>query len=238
MDGSGVENGPEPRRGAHAHGAITQLRAWMAQSPRAPGERLPPERRLCEILGVSRSALRKALAHLEAGGEVWRHVGKGTFIGSGAGADAADLLAAARRASPAEVMNARLLFEPTLAAEAALWANSEDLAEMRACLEGAREADGWRHYETWDNRLHRAIAAASGNLVMLVLFDGLNTIRRSVTWGRRRAEDARPPRDHHSFRDHDAIVRAIGERDAAGAAESMRGHLERVRANLLGGGRA
>jgi DNA-binding FadR family transcriptional regulator len=234
LDGTsiGESGGDRPRH--HAQGALTQLRAWLAQRPRAPGERLPPERQLCETLGVSRSELRKALAHLEAAGEVWRHVGKGTFIGSLPGVETADLAAAAARTSPVEVMNARLILEPALAAEAALNATGEDIAELRACLDGARLAESWRHYETWDNRLHRAIAASAGNLVMLTLFDSLNTIRRSVTWGRRRPADSRPPADHHSFVDHEAIFAAVSGRDPAEAAAAMRRHLATVRGNLLG----
>jgi DNA-binding FadR family transcriptional regulator len=231
LDGGKLDDGAAPRH--NAQGALTQLRAWLSQRPRSPGERLPPERQLCEALGVSRSELRKALAQLEAAGEVWRHVGKGTFIGAAPGGDSADLAATAARTSPAEVMNARLLLEPTLAAEAALHATHEDLAELRACLDGARMAESWRHYETWDNRLHRAIAASAGNLVMLALFDSLNTIRRAVTWGRLRPDDMRPPEDHHSFADHDRIFAAIAGRDPAAAAETMRSHLEAVRANLL-----
>ena len=42
-------------------GALTQLRAWLAQSDFSEGGRLPPERELIEILGVSRGELRKAL---------------------------------------------------------------------------------------------------------------------------------------------------------------------------------
>ncbi len=216
----------------YAPGALTQLRAWLSQRPRAPGERLPPERQLCETLGVSRGELRKALAALERAGEVWRHVGKGTFVGA-APSEGADLAATAARSSPTEVMNARLLLEPSLAAEAALCATGEDIAELRACLAGARAAESWRHYETWDNRLHRAIAAASGNRVMLALFDSLNTIRRAVTWGRLRPDDSGPPADHHSFADHDAIVAAIAEREPSAAAAAMREHLAKVRDNLL-----
>jgi DNA-binding FadR family transcriptional regulator len=214
------------------HGALTQLRAWLSQTPRREGERLPPERELCAILGVSRAELRKALAALERGGEVWRHVGKGTFVGAAMG-EGADVAAVAERSSPAEVMAARRLFEPTLAAEAALNASARDLAELRDCLTGARAAETWRQYETWDNRLHRAIAVSAGNAVLLSLFDGLNTIRRAVTWRRLRPEDARPPRDHHSFADHDAIVAAINARDDAAAEAAMRRHLGRVGENLV-----
>jgi DNA-binding FadR family transcriptional regulator len=216
-----------------ADGALTQLRAWLSQTSRAEGERLPPERELCRLLGVSRGELRKALARLEAAGELWRHVGKGTFLGGQPGAEGADLAAAAARASPAEVMRARLLYEPLLASEAALHAARADIDEMRACLEGSRAAESWRRYEAWDNRLHRSVAEASANAVLLALFDSLNTLRRAVVWGRLRPGPDRPPADHHSFADHEAVVSAIADRDAAGAARAMRAHLGRVSDNLL-----
>ena len=64
-----------------AEGALIQLRAWLAQRDLPEDGRLPPERELIEILGVTRGELRKALAALENNGELWRHVGKGTFRG-------------------------------------------------------------------------------------------------------------------------------------------------------------
>ena len=51
------------------------------------------------------------------------------------------------------------------------------------------------------------------------MFDTLNAVRRTVVWGRLRDEDPRPPADHHSFAEHEAIVAAIEERDLAGAAQ-------------------
>lgn len=45
-------------------------------------DRVPPERELCKTLGTTRNQLRKALAGLEAQGRVWRHVGRGTFVGA------------------------------------------------------------------------------------------------------------------------------------------------------------
>src|SRR3546814_17448234 len=62
-------------------GALTQLRAYLAQRDLPANSRLPPERELCDILGVSRGELRKALAAMESNGELWRNVGKGTFLG-------------------------------------------------------------------------------------------------------------------------------------------------------------
>lgn len=185
------------------------------------------------MLGVSRNELRKALAVLEQEGQIWRHVGKGTFVGSRPSDELASLRSIAETAGPAEVMRARLLLEPQIAAEAAVCASARDLEAMRRCLEASERAPSWRHYESWDNRLHRAIAEATRNPVVLALFDMLNAVRRAVVWQRHREPPDRPPPDHHSFAEHRQIVEAIAGRDAAGAAEAMRRHLRSVASRLL-----
>lgn len=215
-------------------GALTQLRAWLAQRRDLPSNsRLPSERELCEILGVSRGELRKALAVLETHGELWRHVGKGTFIGARPLEEAFDIAAIARATNPREVMRARLVIEPLMAREAALNATAGDIAELDLCLKGARAAETWRQYETWDNRLHRTVAEAAHNIVLTALFDTLNAVRRAVVWGRLRENTLRPPADHHSFDEHDTIVRAIAERDLDGAEDAMRRHLRSVARHLI-----
>jgi DNA-binding FadR family transcriptional regulator len=213
--------------------ALTQLKAYLAQLNLPENARLPPERELCDILGVSRGDLRKALALMEAEGEVWRHVGKGTFLGTKPREELSIIADVASRSNPAEVMRARLLVEPLLAGEAALHATGEAIAEMRLCLTGARRAESWRQYESWDNRLHRAVAEGADNLVLLALFDSLNAIRRTVVWGRLRIAPERPPADHHSFADHEEIVAAIEHRDVGAASRAMRRHLDSVHRKLM-----
>jgi len=44
------------------------------------GERLPSERKLCELLGVSRTVVREALKMLRASGLVWARQGIGVFV--------------------------------------------------------------------------------------------------------------------------------------------------------------
>ena len=216
-----------------ADGALTQLRAWLAQRELPDDGRLPPERELSETLGVSRGDLRKALAALENNGELWRRVGKGTFIGPKPVEEFSSIAAVAQKSNPVEVMRARILIEPILCQEAAVNATGAHLEEMHRCLQAQREAATWRQYENADNRLHRTIAEASGNTVLLALFDQLNAVRRAVVWGRLREKTDSPPRDHHSFAQHEAIVKAINERDQEAAANAMYTHLSGVREALL-----
>lgn len=219
--------------GNGGHAALVQLQAYLAQHDLPKGGRLPPERELCEMLGVSRGDLRKALDVLEKDGHIWRHVGKGTFVGSGPIEETIGISEIAGQTSPADVMRARLIIEPEIAREAALHARLADIEAMRQSLIQTREAQTWRQYENFDNLLHRQIAQASRNTVLLGLFDVLNAVRRTVVWGRLRADGARPPADHHSFADHERIVDAIAERDLAGAAAAMRLHLQQVAQRLI-----
>lgn len=216
-----------------ADGALTQLRAWLAQNEPAPGGKLPPERELCEVLGVSRGELRKALAVLERDGELWRHVGKGTFSGIRPVEEMTSVRAIAAATSPREVMLARLLIEPMLAREAALNATAAHLDEVRRCIRASREAATWRQYENCDNRLHRTVAEAAGNTVLTALFDQLNAVRRAVVWGRLRDRVERPPQDHHSHAEHLRLLDALAERDPVAAERAMRAHLTSVQENLL-----
>jgi DNA-binding FadR family transcriptional regulator len=213
--------------------ALTQLRAYLAQSDLPVDSRLPTERALAQKLGVTRAELRKALAVLEAENQIWRHVGKGTFIGSRPIDTLADVAAITRRTNPGDVMRTRLLLEPEVARMAALNATSDQIAEMKLCLQRTRAAQTWRQYEAWDNRLHRVIAEATQNALLLALLDTLNAVRRAVAWGRLRVEKVKPAPTHHSFEEHEAIVAAIAERDLDRAAAAMRRHLESVERNLL-----
>jgi len=214
-------------------GALTQLRAYLVQSELPLDSRLPPERHLCQTLGISRAELRKALAVLESEGQLWRHVGKGTFVGSRPIDTQADIAAMTRRTNPTEVMRTRLLLEPEVTRAAALMATSGQIAEMRVCLVKMKTAQTWRQYEAWDNRLHRLIGEATQNSLMLALLDTLNAVRRAVVWGRLRANKVKPDPDHHSFAEHEVIVAAIEDRDMNRAAEAMRRHLESVERKLL-----
>lgn len=211
---------------------LSRLRDFLATAQLPDGGRLPPERDLAESLDVGRSALRKALAALQAEGVVWRHVGKGTFTGERPIDTVADIHAMVQRTNPLEVMGARIAFEPEVARCAAFNATPSQIAELRSCMLKAQQAPTWRLYEQWDNRLHRLIGESSQNSLLLGLLDTLNAVRRAVTWGRMRDTPVRPPADHHSFAEHERIVEAIANRDGGAAADAMRRHLRSVEGHM------
>jgi DNA-binding FadR family transcriptional regulator len=214
------------------HPALSAMRQFLADQKLSLNLRLPPERELCRQLQVTRAELRKALAVLEAEGQIWRHVGRGTFIGSRPVLNISDVEYLSGQTSPAEVMETRLTIEPQLARLAAIHATEANFSEMRTCSRNCRAAREWRTYEAWDNKFHRAIASSTRNKLLVSLFDTLNAVRRTTTWGQLRSTRL-PPADHASFREHEAIFSAIAGRDPDLAADCMRQHLRTVRDRVL-----
>ena len=204
------------------------LRNFLNDEEIALNGRLPPERKLCSDLGLSRAKLRKALAQLEAEGQIWRHVGRGTFFGPRPVFNLSDVEYLSAQCRPTEVIEARMSIEPQMAKLAALHGTVSNFADMRRCIRLCRSAKEWRVYESWDNNFHQAIAAATCNKLLISLFDTLNTVRRSTVWGQLRTTVV-PPSDHQSFAEHDEIYDAIAQRDQNRAAEAMRVHLRSVR---------
>jgi DNA-binding FadR family transcriptional regulator len=213
------------------------LRALLVQGAAdgtlVPGSKLPAERDLVERLAAPRSAIRRALDVLERDGMVVRHVGRGTFVTEAA---VPPLDGAPADTSPAEIMQVRLLLEPPVAAHAARVATRADLDRIGECLAAGGRAEDFEGFESWDARLHRAIALAAHNGLLMNMFDVMNTARALPVWGSLKRRTSSPARRSCYHREHTAIVEALRDRDPDGAHDRMRAHLENVSDNLLGRG--
>jgi DNA-binding FadR family transcriptional regulator len=213
--------------------AVQQIKNLFEIDRLQPQDRLPPERILAERLNLSRSAVRKALAVLEAEGRIWRHVGRGTFVGPKPNDDQTVLKTVTAETNPAEIMEARLVLEPRLAALAALKATIKDLEQMDIYLKRSVEAAAIPEFEHWDSLLHSAVAKASGNSMLYSLFQVVNNTRQDALWGRLKEASLTPERRQHYCRQHEEIVTALKNRDATDAEEAMRIHIETVLGHLL-----
>lgn len=148
-----------------------QIKDYISAERFNHNDRLPPERVLADRFCVTRGELRKALAELEKDGLIWRHVGRGTFIGARPVLNLADVAYLGELASPAQVIAARLVIEPELARLAAVFGTRADHAEIQSCNRRCRSASDWRSYEAWDNNLHYAVAKATHNKLLFYLFE-------------------------------------------------------------------
>ncbi|WP_407311662.1 FadR/GntR family transcriptional regulator [Pseudomonas sp. nanlin1] len=207
--------------------ALDGLRQIVSQHAAFPQRALPTERILAVDFGVSRRAVRRALAVLEAEGQVWRRQGKGTFVGPTPPSATLSFSRLSSRTNFSEVMEARLYLEPSLASLAAVRASGEQTAILRRLAERLQHADESdpQGIELWDGALHRGIAEAAGNRLLLDLFEMLDAIRLDPMWRGLRQRARTSERLHTYHHEHDDIVAAIEQRDPARAASAMRGHL-------------
>lgn len=212
--------------------ALGALRAALEAGTWGPGARLPAERALAAELKLGRGTLRKALDALAREGRIRRRVGEGTFV---AEAPAATLRLSAAP-SPSDVLEARRMLEPAIAAAAALRARPGEIAALEglAAIPPEDAPDDWRAWERRDAAFHAAVAAASRNPLLSALLDTLQEIRQREDWGRLRRETVTPTHRRAHARQHAAIAAAIADRDAVGASVAMRTHLLAVEAAMGG----
>ena len=197
-----------------------------------PHARLEPERVLATRLGCSRDTLRRALQTLENEGLIWRHVGQGTFTGPRPAAEPIRPAVLFELATPADLMNARLVIEPAMAAEAAERASDGDIAILRSLATQTRDARDWRTYEAADNAFHRAIAAATANHLLMAILGMLSMVRDRAPWQRQHGRAfGHGPHWEYSLRQGDlhlSLVDAIAAGDAVHAHAVMREHLGEI----------
>ena len=205
---------------------LATVRHFVDNMRRQGERRLPSETKLVEQLGITRARLRGLLKVLEKEGLIWRHVGKGTFIGERS--LTGEIESMSEVLSPPEAFEARLVHEPQLAALAAHRATPEHIADMRKCLDQMRQLSDFDQWAVWDERLHRTIAKAANNRLLLALYD---TIRESAPSGMRNIVTrafSDSTRDE-SNNEHARIIEAIAAHDSKAAESAVRNHLRAVR---------
>jgi len=196
--------------------------------------RLPPERELAVELQVGRSTLRKALEVLEAEGQIWRHVGQGTFVGRRPAPGQTGPLLNLGKVSPKEWLDARLILEPAIAACAATTARPADIERIRLYATKRETTKDPDAYNLWDHQFHLAIAEATQNPVMVALLEQLNSLRRAPTWSAYKKDRMKDPYYSMSKREHRAIIAALDAQDGAAAFRAMKTHIMGVQDGFYG----
>jgi GntR family transcriptional repressor for pyruvate dehydrogenase complex len=198
-----------------------------------PGDKLPSERELAEMLKVSRSSIRDAIRGLELRGLVEPRQGAGTIVRGAAAEPLANPFASAlkrRKEMVSELLDFRKMLEPPLAARAATHASADEILEMEEILQRqeAKQSQG-EPAVAEDAEFHYSVALASGNGVVLKVLDIIMDLLRD-TRERSLQVEGRPQK---SLAGHRRILAAIKRHDAEGAKSAMRRHIEDVEEIVL-----
>jgi GntR family uxuAB operon transcriptional repressor len=201
-----------------------------------PGDRLPTERDLVGLLGVSRPVIREAMIALELAGLVEVRSGSGVYVcGRPLPGPLTGLDVASSEPGPFDLFAARLAVEGEIAAMAAENATAEDLTEMAAAIAQMRlAAQTGRSTKPANQRFHLALAAAAKNPVLLKIVHVIwgEVPKRGPIWAKL---DARRQMRPTRIAEHELILRAVTERQADHARAATRAHIQAVIKDYLDG---
>lgn len=215
---------------------LGQFRGLLRQGRLGPGDRLPPERELARIFGVSRNSVREAMRALEEQGVLVSRRGDGTYVTDPEAAAFEPPLAGAVRAQRrrlSDIFAFRRAVEPEVAALAAQHASEGDLSRLEAVLAEQEDCLGRELDESdLDAEFHRILARACRNGVFLSVLTGVQDVLAET-----RTQALRDPsRRKGSLESHRRILEALRRRDSQAARKAMAAHLASVEKGLLGAG--
>jgi DNA-binding FadR family transcriptional regulator len=222
-------------------GQVTDL---VARGEFKPGDRLPPERDLAKLLGVSRPTVREAMIALEIAGLVEVRVGAGAFVtdkAASGGAASNGRLFEGVGSSPLELIAARRTIEPEVAALAAQLATPDEVAAIAETVAMIAAATDTPSHRAADHQFHVRIALASHNNILTAIVDECWAEMYSPMFERMGAitglivARCSPQQRDTTIAEHQAVYRAITGHDPDAARAAMDAHLVGVEAILIGG---
>ncbi|HEY4050664.1 MAG TPA: FadR/GntR family transcriptional regulator [Acidobacteriaceae bacterium] len=206
--------------------AFEQLISHVVKGNWKAGDRIPPERELCQQLGIARTSLREALKAMELVGMLDSRVGDGTFVCPRSEFLSRPLLWAFTGSDHTElhdIMEARTVIEEKLAGLAAERGSKEDIVAIGQAVQSMRDAiaRGDSILEA-DMAFHLSISAAAKNEVLRNAVQLLRNLTRQWIYFKLLL----PEVPGMVLKRHEAIYRAILRRKPAAARNAMRHHLE------------
>ena len=214
---------PLPKRQDLTRHLIEALKGLILEGKIVPGTKLPSERDLAKRFGVARPSLRQALKVLDVLGIVLPRVGDGTYVTDRPEAilrQPVEFLMLLNQIPMADLFEARLLVERSVAARAAERATTRDLAEMEQTIERLRAAKEMAVVVEADAAFHKVIFAAAGNQICRWFFA---VIHESILDTLFKTSPLVDVGQIVAF--HVAIRQAIQDRDAAEAERLMEEHI-------------
>lgn len=208
---------------------IRQIRGLITSGQLNPGDKLPPERKLSEKLGVGRSSVRDAIKKLEFYGILKTLPQSGTVV-AGMGLTALEgLISDVLRIEDsdfASLVETRILLETESAKLAALRRTDQDIEDMKKALDAyANQVKLNKQGVEEDLMFHLKIAEASKNSVLksLMLIITPDIINNFI-----KLDVCKDGRFNRALDEHEVILKHIIAQEPTAAAAAMRTHLKDV----------
>ncbi len=210
---------------------VNEIQHQIMAGQFTPGMMLPPERELCEQLGVSRTVLREAVRTLVSRGLLETHPGVGTIVqevtSDHVRQPLAMILTQSGNINLDHLNQVRQILEVEIIRLAALEATAEEIERLKLLYNQMEDTAGKpAAYATLDGDFHRTLAEITHNPFLVILLD---TIREAMESVRILVFD-HPGLIAIVNEDHRRMVELIEMHDPEAAGKAMRAHLEHARA--------
>ena len=205
---------------------VAFVRRLIESGDFSPGDKLPPERELSQLIGVSRPTVRAGLQSLATVGVVDSRRGAGTFVAEGPpilDVNPLSLFSALHGIPHDELFEARRVIEIDLAGLAAERAGGDELAAIsEEVMEMFVSLDDVHRFLLHDIRFHRAVAAAARNPLLGAIMEMV----ADLFYDQRKTTVDRWQGAPEAAEQHRRIYQAIRSRDVDKARVEMGHHLK------------
>lgn len=191
-----------------------------------PGDKLPPELELMDILNVSRPVLREALSSLESLGIITRKTREGTFFNDKISNHPFSVMLSLAHNNLQAMIEARMALELGLITIAAEKITDDDLKRLKQTIEVIEDSED-NNYGEADIEFHRIIALSANNPIVEGMVDSLIVTLVKIN-SEIKVREREKTIDHHM-----AIYKALEKRDPFEAFHQMYLHLDYVRHKVL-----
>ena len=217
------------RRRSVVHDAIAKLKELIDHQYFKFGQKLPPERELAKLLGISLPSLREALRALSILGVVDMRPGSGTYLKNSLDAWSHEAFSLFFDLNPSihlDLFEARLGIEGFIAELAAERRAEDDLTRMEAALKRMKShLSDKDEYIRHENEFHRAIFVAAKNVVLQTFMEKMYKILHE---SRRKTVRLLADVYRESYLDHYAVYRGIKDANPREARRAMIAKLSKV----------
>jgi DNA-binding FadR family transcriptional regulator len=207
---------------------VRSLKRYILTESMHPGDRLPSERLLCEMLGVSRNVIREALSSLVTEGYIEKEAGRGAFVRPYDVRQLQNELAE----HIGDVEQVRDLAEVRAALEIGALSfvirriSADELARLRVLVEQMRELlDRGQSLASVDREFHETLMQATDNPAFVSLSQSIWRTLRLKQFDLESSAFHSPHRDTRSLFTAERVVEALEQHDLEGAESAMRNHL-------------
>jgi GntR family transcriptional repressor for pyruvate dehydrogenase complex len=191
------------------------------------GDRLPPEKDICEMFGVSRPVVRDALLQLRADGLVQARQGSGTYVLRRPADRLKSFTNSAELAVFLRCLEVRMPLEATAAKLAAERHTSDQLAVIESAHDRLSKDVETGHITTAnDIAFHSSIAEATGNQFFTQVLQHIHDfITGFMEVSLNLTRTGSRERIHQVLNEHTIILEAIRSRESEAADVAMRFHI-------------